>query len=63
VEDFVGMMFSIADVASLFGISKTTVRRKIKAGEIKAIKVGRQYRVPLEEVLRIKSKGLVSEGK
>lgn len=35
--------FSTADVASLLGISRVAVFKKIKAGEIKAQKIGRNF--------------------
>jgi excisionase family DNA binding protein len=38
--------YSIADLADLFGVSRLTIHRRIKAGDIKAIKFGNLVRVP-----------------
>jgi len=35
--------FSIPDVASLLGMSRVAVYKKVKSGEIRAIKLGRTY--------------------
>lgn len=40
-------------VASLLDISVETVGRKIRAGDIKSIKLGRLVRVPRSEILRL----------
>ena len=50
--------YSIEDIANLFGISWRTIQRYIKNGRIKAIKVGRQWRIPLDELRKIKKQGL-----
>lgn len=38
------------EVGALFGVSKWTVYRLIKKGKLKAIKVGRQFRVAAEDL-------------
>ena len=40
-------------VASLLDISIETVGRRIRSGDLKAIKLGRLVRVPRSEVLRL----------
>lgn len=40
---------STAELASLLGVSRTAVFKKIQAGKIKAQKVGRNYIIPVEE--------------
>jgi excisionase family DNA binding protein len=35
--------YSIPDVASLLGMSRVAVYKKVKSGEIRAIKLGRNY--------------------
>ncbi len=39
-------LYTVAQAAALLTISERTVRRRIAAGEIAAVKVGGQYRVP-----------------
>lgn len=41
---------SIADLAKTLGISRIAVFRKIKKGQIKALKIGRSYAISTEEV-------------
>ncbi|MBU4376451.1 MAG: helix-turn-helix domain-containing protein [Candidatus Omnitrophica bacterium] len=37
---------SIAQVAKMLGISRIAVYKKVKKGDIKAIKIGRSYAIP-----------------
>jgi excisionase family DNA binding protein/PAS domain S-box-containing protein len=46
-------LFSTPEVAQWLGVFHTTVRRWIERGEIKGIRVGRNYKVPVEEVVRV----------
>lgn len=41
---------TVAEVASIMRVSKMTVYRMVHAGEIPAIRVGRSFRVPEDEV-------------
>jgi excisionase family DNA binding protein len=41
------------ELAALLKMSKDTVYRAIAAGEIKAVKLGRLYRIPVSEVERL----------
>ena len=41
---------TVAEVASIMRVSKTTVYRMVHAGELPAIRVGRSFRVPEDEV-------------
>jgi len=43
-------MLSLKEVADHFGLRPDTVRRKIKAGEIDAIRIGRVYRLAWQDV-------------
>lgn len=43
-------MLSILDVGKHFGLRPDTVRRKIRAGEIDAIRIGRVYRLDWPDV-------------
>ena len=38
--------FSIPELAGFLGISRIAVYRKVKRGEIKAIRIGRNYAIP-----------------
>ena len=46
-------LYRTGEAAKLLGISKPTLLRKIKNGEIKAHRIGREYRVPESEIKRI----------
>ena len=45
-------MMTPAQVADAMGVSRPTISRKIKAGEIRAVKVGNRNRIPYEEFAR-----------
>jgi len=47
------ILFSTPELARCLGVFHTTVRRWIERGEIRGIRVGRNYKIPAEEVLRI----------
>jgi excisionase family DNA binding protein len=38
-------VFTIEETASIFAVHKDTVRRAIKAGKLKAAKLGKEYRI------------------
>lgn len=42
--------YSTAEVAELLHLDRTTVFKKIKSGEIKAEKIGRNYIIPAESL-------------
>ncbi len=46
-------LYRTGKASQLLGISKPTLLRKIKTGEIKAYKVGREYRIPESEIKRL----------
>lgn len=46
-------LFSTPEVAQWLGVFHTTVRRWIEKGRIKGIRVGRNYKIPVTEVIRI----------
>ncbi len=46
-------LYRTGKASQLLGISKPTLLRKIKTGEIKAYKAGKEHRIPESEVLRL----------
>lgn len=44
---------TVAEVAELARVSKMTVYRMVHAGELPAIRVGKSFRVPYEEVEKL----------
>ena len=55
-EDF---FLSIKKVSEILYVSKTTIHNKIKAGEIKYIKVGKLYKIPKESIIEYVEKNLL----
>ena len=49
---------SIPQLAKIMGLSRITVFKKVKSGEIKAIKIGRNYAIPKEYINIILGKAL-----
>ena len=47
----VGKLLKLSEVAEILRVSRATVLRLIKTGQLRAIKVGKQWRVP-EEALK-----------
>jgi excisionase family DNA binding protein len=45
--------YSVVEVAGLLGLSRISVFKKIKKGEIKAIRIGRSYAVPAASLAHI----------
>ncbi len=43
-------MVSLAEAAEIVGVHPVTLRRLIKKGELRATRVGRQWRVPLSDL-------------
>ena len=46
-------LFSTPELAEWLGVFHTTVRRWIERGRIRGIRVGRNYKIPADEVVRI----------
>ncbi|NVM56879.1 MAG: excisionase family DNA-binding protein [Desulfobacterales bacterium] len=46
-------LFSTPELAEWFGVFHTTIRRWIERGKIKGTRVGRNYKIPAEEVIRV----------
>lgn len=43
-------LLTVKEVAAFLKVSRTQVRRMIESGDLKAIKVGREYRISLESL-------------
>jgi excisionase family DNA binding protein len=52
-------LLTIPEVAEIFQVSTKTVRRAIAAGELRAHRVGRQWRIAPREVLRYLKDGVL----
>ena len=59
--------FSIIEVANILGLSRTAIYKKVKKGEIKAIKIGKTYAIPEDYVKKmigqVSNKPLTKEDK
>jgi excisionase family DNA binding protein len=47
--------FSVRELAEILGISRVAVFKKIQRGQIKAVRVGRNYIIPREAALKCTS--------
>lgn len=54
---------TIPQLAKIMGISRVTVYRKVKAGQIPAVKVGHTYIISDSEITKVLSKKLTAEDK
>ena len=43
-------LLTVKEVAAFLKVSRAQVRRMIESGDLKAIKVGREYRISLESL-------------
>jgi excisionase family DNA binding protein len=50
--------FTIPQVARILGISRIAVYNKVKKGEIRAVRIGRNYAIPEERLADIMGKTL-----
>lgn len=50
-------MYSTDDFCEIFGITRRTVYNWIKSKKIHAVKIGRSWYIPAEEVSRIRKEG------
>ena len=48
-------MLTLKEVAKIFGVHWRTIRRWIDEGKIKAVHIGRTFRIEQEEVDRLKN--------
>lgn len=54
---------TIPQLARILGLSRVAVYKKVKKGQIKAIRVGRNYAIPQKYVANILQKALKHEDK
>ena len=59
MQDFI----STTEAAKILGVSRVTLFNKIKSGEIKATKVGRNYIISKEEIMKLAENRLSDGGK
>jgi excisionase family DNA binding protein len=53
---------TVAEVADIMRVSSMTVYRLIKAGDLRAVKIGRSYRLAEDEVDRYLAQGFTQAG-
>ena len=58
-----GEYLTIPKLAKILGISRVAVYRKVKKGQIKAVKIGRAYAVPQKQIATILGKTLSQQDK
>ena len=54
---------SIQELANILGISRISVYKKVKKGQIKAVRIGRSYAIPGKYVANIMGKTLNEDDK
>lgn len=54
---------SIPELANILGISRIAVYKKVKKGQIKAVKIGRNFAIPKKYVSNILGKSLSENDK
>ncbi len=55
--------FSTAEVAKALKMSRIAILKKIMKGQVKASKIGRNYAIPKEEVLKLLGRSIGEENK
>jgi len=58
-----GEYLTIPQLAKILGISRIAVYRKVKKGQIKAVKIGRAYAIPQKQIAAILGKTLSQQDK
>jgi len=53
---------TVAEVADILRVSSMTVYRLIKAGDLRAVRVGKSYRLAEDEVDRFLARGFTQAG-
>jgi len=55
--------YTVSELAQLLGISRIAVFKKIKKGQIKAIKIGRNFAIPKKEITSVLGQTLTTSQK
>lgn len=55
--------FTIKELADLLGVSRIAIYKKVKKGQIKATKIGRNYAIPSKYINNIMGKTVSEEEK
>ena len=55
--------YTVSELAQLLGISRIAVFKKIKKGQIKAIKIGRNFAIPKKEIASVLGQTLTTSQK
>ena len=58
-----GALFTVAEVAAGMRVSTMTVYRLIKAGDLRAVRVGKSYRLTEEDVDQYLADGFTAAGR
>jgi excisionase family DNA binding protein len=58
-----GEYLTIPQLAKILGVSRIAVYRKVKKGQIKAVKIGRNFAIPQKQIAAILGKRLRQEDK
>ena len=58
-----GEYLTIPQLAKILGVSRIAVYRKVKKGQIKAVKIGRNFAIPQKQIAAILGKSLRQEDK
>jgi excisionase family DNA binding protein len=54
---------SIAEVAGLLGLTRQAIHKRVKKGQIKSIKIGRSYAIPVRDLVGVINKNLKADDK
>jgi excisionase family DNA binding protein len=58
-----GEYLTIPQLAKILGVSRIAIYRKVKKGQIKAVKIGRNFAIPQKQIASILGKRLRQEDK
>lgn len=58
--NFMKKFLSTIEAAKILGVSRVTLFNRIKSGEIEAMKVGRNYIISSDEIMRVSKKSGLS---
>jgi len=48
VSELTKLYYSMDEAAVILGVHRNTIKNRIKAGELQAVQIGRQWRIPKE---------------